>query len=189
MCKLPKKLKEFGKHKNKKNNLNCWCKECCKNYYKRNSQKILKQSRESHKKQPWRRVLNHIKQRCNNQNNPDYKYYGGRGIKNKFKNADEIKFLWFRDKAYLMKQPSIDRIDNDGNYCLKNCRFIEFNVNHIKDRYKPVLQYDLAGNFIKEWKSIKEASLHLKMLGRGHISDVASGKRKTAGGFIWKFKN
>ena len=33
-----------------------------------------------------------------------------------------------------MKQPTIDRIDNNGHYELSNCRFIEMKVNSIKDR-------------------------------------------------------
>lgn len=41
----------------------------------------------------------------------------------------ELKILWFRDKAYLMNQPSIDRIDTYGNYTFENCRYIELSEN------------------------------------------------------------
>ena len=52
---------------------------------------------------------------------------------------------------------------------------------------KAVLQYDKNLNLIKEWISIKEASIHLSLNGP-HISRVCRGIKKTAGGFIWKFK-
>lgn len=53
---------------------------------------------------------------------------------------------------------------------------------------KPVLQYDKEGNFIREWNSITSAmkELHLKS-GTGIIG-VCKGKRKTAGGYKWKYK-
>jgi hypothetical protein len=41
----------------------------------------------------------------------------------------EIKELWFRDKAMLMINPTIDRIDRNGNYTKENCRFIEAKEN------------------------------------------------------------
>jgi group I intron endonuclease len=52
----------------------------------------------------------------------------------------------------------------------------------------PVCQYDKYGNFLNEWVSITEAS---KSLGihRGNISLVLKGKRKSSGGFIWKYKS
>jgi hypothetical protein len=54
--------------------------------------------------------------------------------------------------------------------------------------YKPVLQYDLQGNFIKEWVSQKEVELTLNYI-KGSISSCCRNKQKTAFGFIWKFKN
>lgn len=49
----------------------------------------------------------------------------------------------------------------------------------------PVLQYDLEGNFIREWDSIKEAEGVLNTKG---ISNCCVGRIKTTGGFIWKYK-
>lgn len=50
---------------------------------------------------------------------------------------------------------------------------------------KAVLQYDLNGNFIKEFISAKEAKLET---GASKISEVCNNKRKTSGGYDWKFK-
>ena len=52
---------------------------------------------------------------------------------------------------------------------------------------KPVLQYDLNGNLIKEWKSINECGRN--GFNQGDICKCCNGKRKTAKGFIWVYKN
>lgn len=49
----------------------------------------------------------------------------------------------------------------------------------------PILQYDLDGNFIKEWPSIKEA----KKIYKGDIGPCCRGKQKTSAGYSWKYKN
>ena len=50
---------------------------------------------------------------------------------------------------------------------------------------KPVYQFDLNGNLIKEWKSMAEAGKSLG-IDAGNISAACSGKLKTYKGFIWK---
>ena len=57
----------------------------------------------------------------------------------------------------------------------------------LNGRSKPVLQYDTSKNFIKKWSCIKEASKKLKIKD-SNISLVCKGKRKTAGGYIWKYE-
>lgn len=57
----------------------------------------------------------------------------------------------------------------------------------IKVNSKIVLQYDLDGNFIKEWCSVMEASRQLK-LNNKNISSVCTGKRKKTGEYKWKYK-
>ena len=53
---------------------------------------------------------------------------------------------------------------------------------------KAVLQYSIDGRFIKEWPSATDASLGLGLNIIAGIGMVCKGKRKTAGGFIWKYK-
>lgn len=54
---------------------------------------------------------------------------------------------------------------------------------------KPVVQYDLQGNFIAEYFGINEASRQTG-INNAHIGDCCNNirNRKSAGGFIWRFK-
>mgnify|MGYP000933222082 CR=1 FL=1 len=142
--------------------------------------------KEYYKMYPWKKHLVTLKGRCVNKNNPFYYRYGGRGIKALI-SKEEIKELWFRDKAYLMEFPTIDRKDNNGHYTFQNCQFIENVKNIFKSLSKAIIQYDLKGNLIREWNSITEAETTLR-LSIGGISKVLNGKRKSAYNFIWKFK-
>ena len=51
---------------------------------------------------------------------------------------------------------------------------------------KPILQFSKDGEFIAEYPSIMEASRQTGC-NQGHICDCCKGKRKSAGGFIWKY--
>ena len=82
--------------------------------------------------------LKAIRHRCNNPNNSSYQWYGGRGIKCLL-TTKELKELWIRDKAFEMEFPTIDRIDNDGNYTFDNCQFIE-NIDNVKKIYTDKLK-------------------------------------------------
>jgi len=136
---------------------------------------------------PWRRFLYSLRRRCNNKNHISYKNYGGRGIKALI-TLKEIEIIWLRDKAYEMKKPTIDKINNDGNYELGNCRFLEKAENSAKDKRKPILQFDLQDKFIKEWKSAREIEKKLKIC-HSNISQCCLGNYNQSGGFIWKFKH
>ena len=60
-------------------------------------------------------------------------------------------------------------------------------AKRVEKTNKPILQYDLEGNFIKEWKSCTEAQEKLNL--SNYIQACCSGKVKSAKGYIWKYKD
>jgi len=129
---------------------------------------------------------------------------------------DEIEFLWHRDKAFSLDRPSIDRINPSRGYVLENCRFIELIENirlgsigrkitekrrkasskNLKDwikkdggkrSMKSVVVYDMSGDMIRSFKSMKLASKY-EGVAQSMISRYISGDRKPKNGHIWKLE-
>jgi len=107
-------------------------KEKFKKYRQDNREARKEHSREYHRKirleTPWAFHLQYAKQRCNDPNTCNYKWYGGKGVKLNL-TMDEMKKLYLRDNAGDMKRPTIDRIDSNSNYTFGNCRFLELSEN------------------------------------------------------------
>lgn len=138
-CLKYKKLVEFYKNKTTLSGLGSWCKMCVRyyanKYEKDNNDRVKLRQKKNYKNNKWKWVFSNIKRRYNIEKCHNYKSYGGSGIKHLI-TRNEIKELWFRDKAYEMKQPSIDRENPYGNYEFSNCRFIEMEENNKRPKRK-----------------------------------------------------
>jgi hypothetical protein len=71
---------------------------------------------------------------------------------------------------------------------IETCNKLNWHWNKEGKKNMPVLQYDKNGNFIKEYASIKLASECIGV-SKGFITMVCKGKRKTAKGFTFNYKN
>lgn len=103
-----------------------------------------------------------IKTRCNNPKTLNFEIYGGRGIKCLWKSFKE-----FRDDMYesyvehtekFGKDTSIDRINNDGNYCKENCRWVTAKKQQRNRRNNHLIKHRGRTLCVAEWCEILNIS-------------------------------
>lgn len=93
------------------------------------------------------------------------------------------------ERSFNVKDSSICKcVNNKSNsshgFYWSKVKYDNF-TNPVKRNVIPIYQYDLDGNFIKEWNSIKEASTFYSVT-NGAIEAVLLEKTLSSAGFIWK---
>jgi hypothetical protein len=91
--------------------------------------------------------------RCTNPNALHWRHYGGRGIK--------VCENWRNFEAFLLdmgevpsSKHSIDRINNDGDYCPENCRWATQKQQVGNTRRARLLTFDGKTRCLSEWAEI-----------------------------------
>lgn len=76
------------------------------------------------------RIWNNMKQRCYNEKNISYKYYGGKGIEicSEWLRSFKSFYDWAMENGYE-ENLSIDRIDSNSGYFPRNCRWVTLEEN------------------------------------------------------------
>ena len=127
-------------------------------------------------------------QRCTNPNNPSYKTYKGRWGKN---TPVELTEHYKEEYEELRRKHPNKKIHihrkNNGKYEIGEIELrleSDHNAIHGKDREIPIECY-IHGkwrHFISAAEAERETSAHHQ-----HISACCKGKRKTAGGYKWRY--
>lgn len=103
------------------------------------------------------RIWSGMKTRCNNKNVVYYKRYGGRGINcDVWRNFEDFKKDMFETyqehvSKFGEKQTTIERIDNNGNYCKENCRWATYKEQGSNTRVNRRIKIGDKIKTSKEW--------------------------------------
>lgn len=155
-------------------------------------------TREYRKKYPWSAKWSGAKQRHR-------KFNYGFSI-----TVSDVKEVWFRDEAWKLKVPSLDRINSKSGYHKDNILFIETLENvrlgaiekrgiprtseviekirntKLRTVARPVVQLTLEGKFINKYISVSD--MCRKMNSKSPIHCLI-GKQKTSLGYKWIYAN
>lgn len=118
-----------------------------------------------------------------------------------------IKYKWENHIFEIIEECDVENLDDREQYWklfylkLNNMDWNKVLFMNIQDglagpkskewkdsRKKKILQYDLEGNFLREWDSANDFSIFKGLSNGTTVTKCCKGKGKSAYGFIWKYK-
>ena len=103
------------------------------------------------------KVWSSMRDRCNNPRCKDYKYYGAKGVRVLPEWDEFLDFKrWALRNGYQENSGlSIDRIDSNGNYEPRNCRWAtrDTQANNMSSNH--IIEYNGETHNLTEWAKIK----------------------------------
>jgi hypothetical protein len=100
--------------------------------------------------------LGHVKasmvQRCTKPNSIKYKDYGGRGIKicKEWLVDNTAFYTWAKVSGYK-KGLTLERIDNDGDYCPENCKWATWEEQANNKRSSTLITFEGKTKTLSQW--------------------------------------
>ena len=142
-------------------------------------------------------VWNMMKQRCTDKNNAYYNNYGGRGI-SVCEEWEEFQSFsrWAHENGYDASaekgECTLDRIDNNGNYCPNNCRWVSRKEQARNRRSNHLLEYHGKTKTLAEWAEqvgIKAATIMYRLRNGWDMDDALTIKPMIGRNQSWKKAN
>jgi hypothetical protein len=120
-----------------------------------------------------------MRERCYSKKHVSYQNYGGRGIKvcDTWKNDF---YAFFNDMGKKPKNTSLDRIDNNGDYSPKNCRWADqkTQVQNSRQFLLPEEKIDAIRNALKSGARQIDIAV-MCGVSRSHIANIATGHSRS----------
>lgn len=123
--------------------------------------------------------------------------YGTRNIQISHKLSKKV-YQFTLDGEYVNEYPSANVVGIDPSGIRQCCRGVlnffkgfiwkydNIPPTPVQPRKKPIIQYTLDGEFVREWESAFECGKN--GYHQSHVMECCQGKQKSHKGFIWKYK-
>lgn len=112
-------------------------------------------------------IHRNMKRRCLYKKDREYPYYGARGISicDEWKNSFEKFRDWALENGYD-ETLTLDRIDNNGNYCPENCRWATMKEQNNNTRSCVYVTINGETHTLSQWCEIKGINYYTVMARR-----------------------